>query len=193
MGIDAEMAVGIEEPLSTEKVKLLAFRLAEAFGASNFALWADEEDVRRALNIRTAKNIHAGPKRHKQILSISLCGRYYGIGYERGDLPLYLAIARWLRSNIEGATVYYGGDNSDTLKELTPTKESALWARFASCGHIPYTGAFDKEHDGPLCNACEVPMGRYGWGDNYAAWRCAGCGKQLEKKGGVVKEVELGQ
>lgn len=38
---------------------------------------------------------------------------FYGIGYERGDIELYVRSAEWIEKNIPGSQVFYGSDAGD--------------------------------------------------------------------------------
>ena len=172
MGVDAVLFVRTKRVYSREEVLDLSYRMCAALGADEFML--DRE-----------RNKHA----------LSLCGstieaniwyRYYGIGYERGSWPGIYAVARWLAGNIEG-TVYYGGDSSDPENFATfDSQQEELWDHFLKVGHFPYTGGLDDgmiERVGddeicrPICNLCKKPSIRYGFGGNYAAFNCPGCGE----------------
>lgn len=124
------------------------------------------------------------------LLQLSLFGRYYGPGYERGDILKYCAMAEWLEVNIPGCEVWYGGDSggccAEPFHELKRRelrnhlygKEGRAYFRHEN----PYI-----ERDGmprpPACSLC--PAGKYcgsrhGWGQNYAAFHCPGCGDSVE-------------
>lgn len=44
------------------------------------------------------------------LLDVNLYRSYYGIGYERGYLPLFIQIAEWLEQKLPGCRVLYGHD-----------------------------------------------------------------------------------
>ena len=46
------------------------------------------------------------------LLSVNLYRDYYYVGYERGDLPLFVGIAEWLEQKLPGCRVLYGADTT---------------------------------------------------------------------------------
>ena len=46
-------------------------------------------------------------------LDVNLWNAYYGIGYERGDIELFIKCAEWLEHRFPGCQVYYGHDVDD--------------------------------------------------------------------------------
>ncbi len=46
------------------------------------------------------------------LLKLNTCEEYYGVGYERGHLPLFVGIAEWLEQKLPGCRVFYGEDSS---------------------------------------------------------------------------------
>lgn len=46
-------------------------------------------------------------------LEVNLYNSYYGVGYERGDISLYVRCAEWLEKHIPNCKVYYGHDVDD--------------------------------------------------------------------------------
>ena len=74
-----------------------------------------------------------------QVIHVLLTGRYYGINYERGDLPVYLALRRWFRSRLPRPEVWYGADEAVEL--LHDAAEEKLWDHFVRFQHRPYQDA----------------------------------------------------
>lgn len=126
------------------------------------------------------------------LLELNLWGRYYGPGYERGDILTYCAIAEWCERHIPGI-VYYGGDSSGT--DLVKFgADYRLMLRQHLYG--PQGRDYFKENLGglfgardaawPRPKACSVcPGGKYhgerhGWGSTFASYHCSGCGKGVE-------------
>lgn len=137
-----------------------------------------QDHMDRSLDVR------AKPGEH--MLQVRLFTRYYGEGYERGDLWGILATAAWLDQNIPNATVYYGGDSSGVLIEPFGWQERVkLVKHWATVGHEPYNRGFDTDLSGrkierPICDMCNVPLIRYGWGpDGFGSFSCSGCGLKL--------------
>jgi hypothetical protein len=46
-------------------------------------------------------------------LSINFHRAFYDIGYERGDIKLYIQCAEWLEKEIPDCEIYYGNDVND--------------------------------------------------------------------------------
>ena len=46
------------------------------------------------------------------LLDLNIRGPYYGVGYERGNLPRFVGIAEWLEQKLPGCRVFYGEDCS---------------------------------------------------------------------------------
>lgn len=115
------------------------------------------------------------------LLSVSLWGRYYGPGYERGDPLIYCAIAEWLELNIPGCTVYYGGDCDGPMEVFDADARLTLRQHLYSLqGRAYFTGFADGSNaKPPACSLC--PNNTYcgyqtGSGLNgFAAFYCRGC------------------
>jgi hypothetical protein len=103
--------------------------------------------------------------------------RYYGDGYERGPLPMILAVCRFVR-DLTGGTVWYGSDCGG-WREVTDDYMEELWAHFVMEGHAPYLRA-SSDHPCPECNGPTWKSGFGPWGDS---WSCSGCGWTNVPKG----------
>ncbi len=135
-------------------------------------------------------------------LNVSLWTRYYGIGYERGDLLTICAIAEWIEANIPDCAVWYGGDSSGVLMEPFDANARAKLRRhlWSESGRA-YFGGFGRAMGSGLrpkpCGLCvpdEPRFNEYGFGKDYTAVRCAGCGKSFETRDGgatwITKEED---
>lgn len=213
MGVDAEMFVRTFARVDEARVRELAWEVAEAFGADNFWIWKDGySGDRRALTLITEYEQDGDtiyPAEGETFIQVSPATRYYGPGYERGDLPFLIGLADWLERRIPGAHVWYGGDSSGRCAEpFGKAERETMLAHFAEYGHCPYVGDPRTGNTDSLavfgrpdkwarrsCDFCEQPMTRYGWGgDNYAAVSCAGCGRDESTHDGgatwrVTKDV----
>lgn len=125
------------------------------------------------------------------LLRVHLWGRYYGIGYERGDILTYCAIAEWIEVNIPGCTIYYGGDSSGVCAEPFDARARLALRRhlYSQQGrdYFNYGNAFPNDFTikPPPCGLCpgDQFLGtRFGWGQDYAAYSCGGCGKTFETR-----------
>jgi hypothetical protein len=207
MGIDARMLVRNvrSDVVSDEWLKELSWRLCESIGAEHFFISADPTEPRLALDRADADwcadddasatgaeyyqdgaTVYAGPG--ECLLRVSLWSRYYGKGYERGDILVLSATAEWLEANIPGCEVWYGGDSSGVCLELFDDYARRAFRShlYSASGRDYYKsfglGAKDLGHPEP-CVLC--PGGTYrgirnGYGPTYAAFSCHGCGRQAE-------------
>lgn len=151
--------------------------------------YADEDDKKVGdgkVYYQDAEPIFAEPD--EWLLRVSLMTRYYGIGYERGDLMTILAVAAWFETNISNCEVWYGGDSSDCAAEpLTSELKRKLTQHLMSTSgrdyfdHEPSKGYPTPKPCG-LCIPGEPRFNRHGWGGNYIAVNCAGCGKGFESR-----------
>lgn len=125
MGLDAKMTVKLREPLSPRSLKELEADTDNAFGKW---LWGRQNGCSSCLSL------------WGDLIHVDLAGRYYGPEYERGDLPIYLALRRWFRSRLPGCEVWYGTD--DDMQLLDDAAEQELWDHFVRYQHRPYQDAF---------------------------------------------------
>jgi hypothetical protein len=222
MGIDAEILVRkVKASVVTDVwLKELSWRLCESIGVEHFFVSASPEygdnaprlAIDRTLNRYREENTPPpGSEYHEDsytpvkaepgecLLELSLSGRYYGPGYERGNILVYCAIAEWLEHNIPGCEVWYGGDSSGVLAEpFNEAKRVELrkhlygeegreYFRHSGMGKAPLLP--------PACALC--PHGRYWgsqcmWGGHIngkpntttAGFHCPGCGKSTETRDG---------
>lgn len=200
MGVDAEMFVRVKGGNYTrEAVKRIAYDLGSAFGPDKFWIfkdcsWADDGSVRHAATL-IEKYEQDGPdiepEDGEQFIQIHPATRYYGEGYERGNLPFLIMLAEWLERRIPGGVVWYGGDSSGV--EAEPFDKAArekLWAHFCAVAHAPYDDVFDNDSHSitmprPICPICDVKMKRYGWGAKYGAFNCSGCDERRIWRDGI--------
>lgn len=123
------------------------------------------------------------------LLEVSLWSRYYGVGYERGDLLGICAICEWIETNMQPCEVWYGGDSSGVLAEPFPEhKRAELRRHLYSQQGRDYFAYFDERGSFPVpkpCGLCvpgENRFNRCGFGPNYVAASCGGCGKTFETR-----------
>lgn len=204
MGIGAKMIVrGVPEiAVSDEWLKEMSWRLCQAIGAERFHV---EAPARLAIDRSGALYPKDGlPGRvyvqdgddivavaGECLLQLSLWGRYYGAGYERGDILAYCAIAEWLEANIEGGEVWYGGDSSGVCaKPFGEVERKQLKEHLFSKNGRDYFSRFGAVLGGdgctppPACGLCPRGIYRgqsYGFGRNgmFGAFSCEGCGKSV--------------
>lgn len=197
MGIDAEMLVRVKRPITDAEVRAAAFDLFAAFGSGNIFVFDKQfmgDRERRALErveVWEQDGPDIEPEPGETFLRVSLWTRYYGPNYERGNLPMIIAVARFLELKIPGSEIWYGGDSSGVLAEPFGVAErDAMFRHFVEHVHEPYESYFDNDMgepiSRPMCSFCERPMRRNGWGQNgkFGAFYCAGCGQAVETQDG---------
>lgn len=119
------------------------------------------------------------------LLKVSLWTRYYGPGYERGDILTICAIAEWIERSMQPCEVWYGGDSSGVLAEpFGEKRRQELRAHLYGKNGRDYWGTFPTPKPCGLCVPGENRFNRHGWGGNYVAVSCGGCGKSFESRDG---------
>lgn len=201
MGIDAKMLVrGVARTTATpEWIKLMSARLAREVGENHF--FQDRKNGRGALHLTNhyegddeifdGSVYHQdGPEIHARLgealLEVSLWTRYYGVGYERGDLIAICAVAEWLEYNIPECTVWYGGDSSGVSaqpfgREKREELKKHLYSVHGQNYFMDSKWGMSEKLDLPIkdCQLCAPKYYRlqqFGYGGNYAAYHCAVCG-----------------
>jgi hypothetical protein len=116
------------------------------------------------------------------LLEVRLRGRYYGVGYERGDILTYCAVAEWLQVNV-GCEVWYGGDSSgvDLVRFDAATRRSYRAHLYSSNGRDYFKSDFLRPatYKPAPCSLCPGGLyagSQFGVGPNFAAFYCSGCG-----------------
>lgn len=131
-------------------------------------------------------DIHAGVD--EWFLRLSLWTRYYGVGYERGDILTICAVAEWCEHNIPRCEVWYGGDSSGVcMEEFGPCERARLRAHLYSKRGRDYYGSWsDLDHGVHIipdpCSLCVPGHPRFdscGWGKSFRKVHCRGCSKSF--------------
>ncbi len=179
-------------------------RAIEFCGESN-AAWADTdaEAVHADRNLgllytQDGDDVLAAPGEY--LLQVSLWTRYYGEGYERGDILTLCAIAEWIEANMQPCEVWYGGDSSGVCIEPfgEPRRMELRRHLFGQKGRDYFKSSGWGFSTPPMpkpCGLCvpgEERRQQYGSGMNgqYAAVSCAGCGKNFETHDGGTTWAE---
>jgi len=204
MGVDARMFVKLATPVDDAALIDAAYRLAEACGDERtFWLSRDEDlargEVRRALNrVTDACGGYRPVEADGTWLEVSLWGRYYGPGYERGDLWDYIAAAEWCERNFAGCTVFYGGDCGEGVELFDRADRETFIAHWAEHGGRPYYARDGKpwretHAQQPTCPLCQHPATQYGSGGQFASWTCDACGRHWVWVGADVRAYPAGR
>ena len=71
-------------------------------------------------------------------LKLNLHANYYGPGYERGSIELYIQLAEWLEANLPNCEVYYGTDCGEAAQLFDSTMRAKFLNYFRQVGWEPY-------------------------------------------------------
>ena len=180
MGIDAEMFVRTRSKLSNVAIKTAMWDTCAVFGANKFwaplhRVWVYEQD---GPDIK--------PEEGEAFIRVMPVTRYYGVGYERGDILFLINLAEWLELRFAPCEVWYGGDSMGICAEhFTKAERGKIKAHFFRVAHEPYVHDLDLIFDNclpPKCERC-VPHrgpGRFSSGpSSFASFHCTGCGKSF--------------
>lgn len=192
MGIDARMLIILPYIPTAAQIALWSWDIAAALSADKFMVPAitsaeayDKEELTGKIWYQDGPSIQA--KENEFFLSVNLWSRYYGVGYERGDLIGLISVAEWIERNIPDSTVFYGGDSSGVCAEPwnKEEREKLLSHFMGEHGRDYYSsfGTLDRSsYSPPGCANCvpERSQRRHGWGGEFAAYYCPGCGKSQE-------------
>jgi len=70
---------------------------------------------------------------------VNLWRSYYGVGYERGDIELFVRCAEWLEQHLYGCEIFYGHDVDDKSIELfDQVVREKYTAYYRKVGSEPY-------------------------------------------------------
>ena len=138
MPVNAYIFATADAPVAESEVRALADDLAEAVGPTRFAHHYDGRGVVQVVPPGEYELLPDNLPRAACVLQVRLDGAYYGPGYERGYWPEVAAILEFLRRRLPAAWVWYGPDDGDWVREVTPSALDSLWAHWAAHGGRPY-------------------------------------------------------
>lgn len=171
MGLDATLRIVPDQERTEDEVKKLAIRMASVLGPENF--WIKPGTGQFALSLEEGGAIE-----------VNWLERYYGIGYERGRLPLILLVAEWLLRNV-GGKLYYGPDGE--VEEFTKEKRQSLLDWYMENGRLPYVrsdagGLLRRGLKPERCKWCNIEMIvlRQKFGTGEVSWVCPACDGKTE-------------
>lgn len=210
MGVDAKMLLRVPYEPSADQIKRWSWDICAALGARHFFVKPDEglgaimlagarwrepgDPMPGRVYEQDGEPITAGAG--EALLEVHLWTRYYGPGYERGDILTICAVAEWCERHIDRAAVWYGGDSSGICAKPFGKKERvAMLDHFFSPKGREYFNyrSFMLPRSGDLtalpepCKLCVRKDGdfvRSGWGDHFAVMNCHGCGRAFETRDG---------
>jgi hypothetical protein len=78
-------------------------------------------------------------------INVNFNWAYYGPGYERGDLELFVICAEWLETQLPGSEIWYGHDvEDDNLHLFAQATRDKFMAYYRQVGSEPY---FEKNDE----------------------------------------------
>jgi len=198
MGIDARILVRVPYEVDNEQIKRWSWHIAASLGADKFFLSPQQTEFGSPhgafskVDIWEQDGPDLCPKEGETFLEVNMWTRYYGPDYERGDILFICAVAEWCEQNIQGCEVWYGGDSSGVCVEPFPEEARRAMRRhlytpdkgrayFDEYSPITFPHECNVRPDTSACNLC-IPNHRpqrYGYGQNYGAYHCRGCGKNF--------------
>lgn len=185
MGVDAvvRFTPTDQRELSPKDLRQLSWSLGRAFGADRF--WFSSGDqASLAVSAVDEPPTRTYPGKYK----VSLWGRYYGPGYERGNLPFLLALFRFLRHR--RFTVYYGGDNGYALDKVTPKFMQALERHWFTTNDTWLAKFSSLDGSTPVCPRCGYCTAQTTWSGlpELQRFTCVGCGNRFDVGGRFISE-----
>lgn len=192
MGISARMFVRTKAAVTAKEVRRASVAMCMVFGPSRF--WIDHEQKRHALEVVT-KYEQDGPtirpRPGETFICVHLSTRYWGPGYERGDLGLICGVAEFLERRFPKGVVWYGGDSSGVLAERFDAKARAALFDHAAGEHgADYRAGFAQDPKTEHCDFCDCAMSTSRWGSNLVGFVCMGCDRyRLVVGGGSTAEA----
>ena len=170
MGIDAVMMFRVPGGISDEDLRKADWDLPATIGSENF--WTSSKDN---ICLSTADD---------GWIDISLSGRLYAEGYERGQLLEYLAIADWLERRFPGVEIRYGGDTGAELVNFNKEYRDKLYNYWLDNGCQPYERCLSDEHENEKgCDRCVKPLVYYGGNLEKSFFHCLACGDEFTREG----------
>jgi hypothetical protein len=110
MPTGAVMLVKTKQRLTEENLRDLRSRFIDEMGLTNEDFYYQGALVR--VTHKDYEIIDTGEEEFLW-LNINFHRAFYDIGYERGDIKLYIRCAEWLEKEISDCEIYYGNDVND--------------------------------------------------------------------------------
>lgn len=200
MGVDARILLKITDPnhwLDAEELRHHSARLASVIGHSYFFI--DPKENRHTLAFvrdqfleyledTNATRIEEGlepysaddvvyngivAKGNEQFIEVNVWSRYYGEGYPRGDWKLLYFVILWCLYNIPSCEVWYGGDDSEDMEQMTPEVLASMSRYYLTTGHDEYFKFAKGQYK---CEFCGIGVEASGGGGDHKFFRCNSCG-----------------
>ena len=156
--------------------------------AIDFARNYEEDDATRDGLVYSQDGPPVRAKDGEWLLEVSVWTRYYGVGYERGDILFLCSVAEWVEANMQPCEVWYGGDSSGVLLERFNDAARTKLRRhlYGESGRNYFNYGMRSNFGVPtqcgLCVKGENRFQQYGAGGTYSAVSCGGCGKNFETR-----------
>lgn len=192
MGVDARMLIRVPRVVTGEEVKREAVKAQIALNRDHFSVYRPGEhswspEGRHCLSIVSEYEQDGEsivPRVGETLIEVHLATRYYGVGYERGDLIGILAVAKWFRLAFAPCEIWYGGDSGGCCAEpLDDVRENDLWVHFMSDAGRAYFNRPPKDYAAIHCTFCDVDAGEFMWSGADSGHSCPSCGQHWRRFG----------
>ncbi len=81
------------------------------------------------------------------LLNVNIATEYYYVGYERGDLLLFIGIAEWLEQKLPGCRVLYGEDCTGEGYPFDEPLRAALMEYRRNVGYVYFRKDLSREQE----------------------------------------------
>lgn len=135
MPTNAILVVSIPDKVPKASIQALRTRIRVDLGLTDQDFYPDGP----LIPLPNADDELAHPVDPSGILyDVNVLRAYYGVGYERGDLPLLIRIAEWLEVRLPGCQVLYGHDSDGETYPFDAAARAKLRRYYENVGHRPY-------------------------------------------------------
>lgn len=116
MATGVVILINTKKKISEEELEMLRDKFLKDMGLTSDDFF-DFPTSRPLLKV-TNKDYEIIPPNESEYdwFDVNFYRAYYEVGYERGDIELYVKCAKWFEENIQNCEVYYGNDvNGNSL------------------------------------------------------------------------------
>jgi hypothetical protein len=193
MGVDAVMWITLDRDIPAHEVRKVGVQCCVALGWQGVLCQSppSEWDTSgtSALVRQNTPSLESLPMATTYVECNLEC-RYFGPDYARGPITHILSTTRWIRGVWPDARIWYGGDSSDHLLEMTPEYEKELWDYFAGPNGRSY---YDHGERRPtvMCDFCDVKCISNMTSGSSSGHYCPACGRRwIRDHAGGVRQTD---
>lgn len=134
MATGVVILVRTEQEISDEDLKCLRHKFIKEMNLSDEDFYNSSKD--NALVKVSSKDFEIIPANETSWLNVNFWKAYYDVGYERGDIKLYVESANWLKENLPDCQIYYGHDSNDENIHLFDNATRLLFQKQEPKNHV---------------------------------------------------------